>query len=516
MKLRNIFSIILCIILITGCGGEVKEENIESTEATTQAPREENYTASKGGTLRIPMKKPLTLNPLKNRDVTVDNTLKLIFEPLFNIDNNMDIVPNIAESMTIKGNTITIRVKDNIYWSDGKAIGADDVVYSLSVIKDNPEGIYSYVLYNVSDFEQTGDKTLNIYYEYPVGAAGYNMAFPIIPKHYYRNNSDADMKPVGCGSYTFSEYHLVDKMVLNATKGLNGEPYISTIEAVIMPDNETMISAFEGGMVDVLNLNAEDMGKVKSSLVENSTLYTTNRFEYIGFNTRREIFKTADLRQAMVYLMPIDNVIKGIYINHITKSLTPINPDSIHSKTAGVDTYENNASTANTLILASGLTKGDFSFKILVNSENTPRVETARMLSDAFNDYGMNTQVEAVTFEEYTKRLEEGSFDMYLGGTELTSNMNLAYLLGGEGSINFTGYKDEKMDSYISVVNASMDFNSYERALNELNKYISYELPIAGIGFKKNVIVCSKNVKGEITPIFNNYFYGINKWFIVK
>ncbi len=517
MKFRKFFSIIIAInLILTGCGAS-NTSDIETTETTSSeaVTQSKPLTPVKGGVLRLGMKKPDTLNPLKNKDVTVDSALKLIFEPLFNIDNNMELTPNIAESFSVEQNTVKIKVKDNITWSDGKAIGADDVVYSLGVIKDaDPDSIYKSALANVTDYSQTGDKTLEIYYKSPVGAVGYNLAFPIIPKHYYKGNSDGDMKPLGCGSYVFSEYKLSKSLVLKAGKGINGEPYISEIDISVMKDEQTLLDAVENNVIDAYSLNAENLGEIKGNITTSAKMYTSNQFEYAAFNTRKDIFSTSDLRKAMIYIMPFDNIIKGIYINNITKSLTPINPDSIHTKLTGVDTYSTDTSTANTLILASGLTKSDFSFKILVNSENKSRCESAKLISDAFNEYGMNTSVEKVDFEEYQKRLSQGDFDMYLGGTELNPNLNIEPLLGSEGAINFTGYKNSQTDDYINKVNSAADFENYEKALNELNKFISFDVPVAGIGFKKKVLVCSERIKGDVTPVFNNYYYNIKNWFI--
>ncbi len=521
MKFRKFFSIAVALsLMLTGCNTSVPDEQyseMTTGDAVSEEVEEENITPVKGGTLRLGMKRPDTLNPLNNKDVTVDSVLKLIFEPLFNIDNNMDLKPNIAESIDISGTTVKIKVKDNLTWADGKAIGADDVIYSLDVIKDaEADTIYKSALANVSDYRQTGDKTLEISYSAPVGAVGYNLAIPIIPKHYYRNNDDGDMTPLGCGSFELEEYKFSKELKLKATNGINGEPYISEIDVLIVKDDDTILDAVENNVIDACSINAENLGEIKGNITGSAKLYTSNQFEYAGFNTSKEIFETADLRKAMAYIMPVEDAIKGIYINNITQSLTPINPDSIYTNMAGVDTYSNDISTANTLILSSGLTKSQFSFTILVNSENKSRCETAKMLSDAFNEYGMNTSVEAVSFEEYQNRLAQRDFDMYLGGTELNPSLNLAALLGSSGAINFTGYADAQMDQYINNVNSAADFTSYEKALNELNKYISVEVPVVGIGFKKKALVFSEKIKGDITPLFNNCYYNINNWFITE
>lgn len=517
MKLKRISDLVTLFIafnlILTGCGS-VSETASNTTEITTDTVIEEVLTPVKGGTLRLCMKKPATLNPVKNNDVTVDNVLKLVFEPLFNINNNMELEPNIAESIEVNGKAVHIKIKDGLTWADGKAIGADDVLYTLDMIWDTPaDTIYKNALANVQSFEQTGDKTLSIYYTEPVGAVGYNLAIPVLPKHYYKSNENADMNPMGCGSFAFESYS-GKTLKLKASKGIKGEPYISDVTVEIIKDDETMIDAVENNVVDCLSLNAENMGAIKGNITSKAKMYTSNLFEYVGFNVRNDLFATSDLRKAMVHLMPLDNIVKGIYINNISKSITPVNPDNVYVNQKGVDTYDNDTSTANTLILASGLTKNDFSFKILVNNENKSRLESAKMISEAFNEYGMDTSVDAVSFEEYKKRLFDHDFDMYLGCTELTPTMNLAPLLGSNGYLNYSGYQNSQMDEYINRVDMSSDFASYETNINNLNKFISYEVPIVGIGFKKKALVCSDNIKGDITPVFGNCYYNINNWFL--
>lgn len=518
--LKNILPLVFAIVLsLSGCTRNIADYSGEdSTEITSDdiVIEDEDIDPVSGGELRIAMHTPSTLNPLENNDVTVDQVLKLIFEPLFNLDNNMTLQPNIAESYSISSNTLTIRVKDNIYWQDGKAIGADDVVYSLDVISDAPENsIYKDVLNNVESYSQTGDKTLNIRYKNGNSAALFSLDFPIIPKHYYRNSSSAENNPMGSGSFAFESYTRSNGLVLTGCKGLNGEPYISTIKAVNIDDNQTIINAFEGNIIDLVNLNLDELGTLRNNSSEKYYVYSDNQFEYAAFNTNREIFSTADLRRALVYLMPMDNIIKGIYINNISRSLSPINPESSYVDTTGIDNYNYNVDMANAFILASGLTKSDFSFTILVNSENSLRSEAAKILSNSFNEYGFNTSVEAVSFEEYRNRITEGDFDMYLGGIEFKENMDIWQFLSSQGSSNYTGYGNTTMNTYISAANSAANAEEYTKAINDLNSFLYSEVPVAGFGFVKNVLVTNNKVKGDIAPIYGNVYSNICNWFIL-
>jgi ABC-type transport system substrate-binding protein len=68
-----------------------------------------------------------------------DKTISgLIFRGLFKYDNFGSLVPDLAESWEISDNetVYTIKLKDKQYWSDGKKIGADDLIYTAFKVSD--------------------------------------------------------------------------------------------------------------------------------------------------------------------------------------------------------------------------------------------------------------------------------------------------------------------------------------------------------------------------------------------
>ena len=239
MKLRIISLIVACTMIFTACGTEkATENNSVQTEEKTVSP-------TTGGTMTIAMHKPETLNPIKNRDNTVDKVLRLIYEPLFVVNENMQVVPNLAESYTINGNTVTLKLKSGVKWDDGTNLTASDVTYTLSQLEDAElDTIYKSCAENITSYSKVDNNTIKISYSKGLGSVGYSLCFPVIPKHYYNSNKADEMKPVGNGSYKFDNYTLVKEMNLSASStGLNGSPYISKINVKIMPDADTEFQA---------------------------------------------------------------------------------------------------------------------------------------------------------------------------------------------------------------------------------------------------------------------------------
>lgn len=512
MKLRAISVLIACCLLFGGCGNEgssESNENIPVQTSQTQKP-------VTGGTMTLSMHKPETLNPIENRDNTVDKVLRLIYEPLFVVGDGMQVVPNLAESYSVSGNTVTLKLKQGVKWEDGNDVTADDVIYTLRQIeKAEPDTIYKSCSENITSYSKVDNLTVKISYSKGLGSVGYSLCFPVIPKHYYNGNAAEDMKPVGNGSYKFVSYELVKEMKLTASvTGLNQTPYITNINVEIMSDTQTEIQALEAEVIDAMTLDINSLGSLSTELSNNGVEFPTNQFEFIGFNIQNDMFSNVSVRQGLAHLIPREDIINDIYINKMTESVTPLNPDNAYTSKVGEDTYEYDANLANTLVSAGGKGFGSFNFSILVNSENSARVESARLISEAFNSVGMNTNVEAVSFSDYTERLKNGDFEMYIGGVRLKENMDIMCLAGSSGNINYGKYADVNMDKLIGDCTSAISEEGYKAALNELNKYISSQLPIIGIGFKSEILVTNDRIKGEKTPSVNNIYGSVYKWYI--
>lgn len=515
-KWSEIFMCVLLLFTLVGCQGEKTTEVAGEKKTTLQGP---SAVTAKRDTLRLSMGKPATLNPLENTDVSVDRVLRLMFEPLFVENQNMEVVPNLAESYTVsdKGKSVAIKLRSGLKWDNGNAITADDIVYSVNFLQKAADNvIYKDSVRQVKNCYKQDNLTAVINYSQPVGGVGYSLCFPIVSKHYYNSGTGSSMKPVGNGLYKFSDYTLVKEMNLTASRNFNTSPLIPKVKVIITDDEKTSLNALEHNVIDAMAVDTALLGSISSDMAANSAIYSTNKFEFLGLNLKKNIFADINARQALAHILPGDEIVDNVYINRATKSITPVNPSNSNVSGIGVDTYEYNETTANTLILACGLTKSDFAFTILVNDDNSQRKKTAEIISKIYNQNGLKTKVEAVPFDTYAKRIAEGDYDAFVGGVELRGNNDLSSLLMSSATaenngLNYFGYSDANMDRLIGLASSSADTDSYKTALNELNKYCSSQLPLLGICFKNEALV-TNNITGLKTPSKGNVFGNMYQW----
>ena len=534
MKIYKGFLIIFIFFILVGCQNKnklveqpINENNsIDKTEEISIEQTAENIktkTPVEGGELILSMRMPKTLNPLINEDVTVDSILKLIFEPLFIIDSEtLKPIPNLVSSYSISedGMSVYINMRDDIYWHDGTQVTAKDVVFSLDTIKATPTSLYTNALNKVSSYSSKGNQVI-INYTEPYSFFIYNLCFPIIPSSYYKNNLDIEnsksLKPVGSGSFKYSSYRLANELILEKTTSFKGTPYINSIKVIITPDNETDLYAFEKNVINSITIDFSNWGNLNYKREKISTGITSNNFEYLGFNFEKDIFKNIELRKAIAYAIPKDEIIKNIYLNNGQKTITPINPKSFLAYSE-IESYDYSIQKSIEALGKANLTKEMTNFNILVNEENNERVETAELIQKRLSQIGLNTTVVKKTFEEYKKDLESGNFDMFLAGIDFGIIPNLqSFLMSsgtGQDGINYQNFKDERMDFLLGNMYKSISEEAFIKSAIDMQQYFAEQLPVVGIFFKDQILLTDYTVKGDKKPNIYNQFNNIEKWYI--
>lgn len=531
MKLKKFLLLFVILSLLSGCtsntaSNTVNDEKTDNADSlNTENKQDISAVPVSGGTLNMSMRPPKTLNPLINEDYTVDNVLKLVFEPLFTIDSNQKIVPAVASDYSVSpdGLTLTVNIRSGLNWHDGKAVTADDVVFSLDTIKSAPEGsLYKNALDYVVSYSAVGSNTVLITYSSVYSPGIYNLCFPIIPKHYYANNlaldSTASFNPIGNGNYKFVSYKVVREMILEKTSNYKGNPYIDNVCVKVIPDRETELYAFEQSVTDVITVDVSEWGKFSTAKEFNPVSIDSNNFEFLGFNFNNALLSNINLRQAVAYAVPIDEIVENIYLGNAVPSITPINPNSWYSgDNENTASYPYSLTMAGQFISKTGFTSEQLTFSILVNEENNERTESAVIIANALNHIGMNVTVNKQPFESYKQLIDNNEFDMFIGGVNFSKTPDFRPFLSStaqETGINYFNYSDEQMDNLLYQSVSTVGDENFAYSMNELKKYLSVSLPCVGIAFKDSIVMTDSKIQGTKQPTIYNSLNNINEWYI--
>ncbi len=254
-----------------------------------------------------------SLNPLFASTNSEKTLSRLLFSGLTVSDSSGHIGNALASSVRSDGTgkIWTVRLKENLKWSDGEPLTADDVLFTANLLK-NPvvSSVYSSNLSGVS-VRVDGDK---IIFELPASYSEFASAldFPILPKHILENSDPATLldsafssAPVSSGAFTYNATQAVGTsgetvVYLAANKNYyQGTPRISSFVVHAYLTEEDIKEALKAGVISATaELLPTDAEEVSSKLVyEKQT--TINSGVYLFFNTKSGALKSKNARKAI-------------------------------------------------------------------------------------------------------------------------------------------------------------------------------------------------------------------------
>ena len=219
---------------------------------------------------------PRTLNPISVDSDSYSNSIVLrnVFETLFYYDLDYDGVklkPVLAESMETSedGLEITVTLKEDIRFSDGAPVTADDVIFTYETIMDpgiDAEDLRGYYA-NITDVIKIDERTvkflLSEVYWKTVESIG---VFEVLPKHIYRYDDPAEFnnmrsEPVGSGPYVFEKWDVGQQLVLRRNENYWGEnPKIKKVVYRFITNTVAGLQALRAGQVDILIPEPDQFG----------------------------------------------------------------------------------------------------------------------------------------------------------------------------------------------------------------------------------------------------------------
>lgn len=263
---------------------------------------------------------PKTFNPCNSKDNTSSSMAGLMYDGLVTTDPRTgEVIPQLAKSFSIEGNTYTINLRHGIKWSDGKPITADDVIYTYKEIVFAGLGNTAtrdmmMIGGKLPVLEKIDDYTVKFTTSKPFAPFLRMLSYQIVPKHYFKPYSDkgesvfnAFLSPntnpkeiVTNGAFRLKEYVAAQRVVFERNPDyykintLNEKlPYLDKLVYLIVGDTNNEILKFEAKEIDVLAIRGSNVARYKlKEPTSDYTIYnlgadTGTMFLVINLNNRK-------------------------------------------------------------------------------------------------------------------------------------------------------------------------------------------------------------------------------------
>ncbi len=497
----------------TGDANDVQTEN----GASENSSRAEESNSFSIGVVGID-----TWNPLLTQSVTVKEAMELVYDTLFEVNEQHQAVPVLASDYSISpdGRTVTVNLKPDVVWHGGGSFDSYDVVYTVNLIMSGATNLGN-ALADVAACERAGTNSVKFTLHRSVPDFVSLLTFPIIK---YKTSMDynASTPPNGTGPYSFYGKVGTDKYLLTAFNAYhNGKAAVDTVNIIEAPDMEKYKLMFEASEIDLITDNTVDIVNSMPRGNIKTISYISDKMTYLGFNTASSVLSTSATRKGISNLVDRDGIVSAVLYSKGKAAKIPINPESYlyydTSESFGIDyeeaysEFESDGWTAQEMGFtrtANGVEQA-LSVILLVNSDDATKLRTAEKIKEGLERFGVKVILDKQPYDAYEAKLNAHNFDLVLGEIHLAANNDLTPLTGAG---NYFSYVNENVNTLIAQSGMTSDTAAKQQLFINLGEQLSADMPFAPLYFASGCVISGNKIKSGIEPTVSSDYRAANLW----
>lgn len=440
------------------------------------------------------------MNPYVTADFTNRTLFGLLYQGLFSTDMKYQPTPILCSGYTVSKDMKTYEFRlEKATFSDGSVLTADDVVASLLAAKEGM--VYKGRFTHVQEISATPEGNVVIKMNIPYENLPILLDVPIV-----KAGQVKEACPIGTGPYVMASamtgMQLVrrDNWWCDAALQVTA-PYIPLIKA----ESPAQIrDAFEFSTVGLVNTDPGSDTYVDYRCDYELWNCENGIFLYLGCNDESEVFSVPEVRQALTHAINRDALVETLYRGFAQSATLPASPDSPYYNVALASQYGYQAEKFANAVEAAEL-KGK-EIKLLVKQDDSRRVRTAKAIAKMLTDCGLVVELKELGGEAYLNALRLSQYDLHLGQTTLSPNMDLSAFFFVQGALNFGGMSDAGIFAICQEALANRG-NYYT-----LHKMVMEDAMLCPILFRSYAVYAKRGLVSEITPARDQiFFYTLGK-----
>ena len=387
----------------------------------------------------------------------------LIQSTLVRTNKELEIENDLATeySCSEDGLTWTVKIRDDVKFTDGEALTAADVAFTYNNCRE---------LSTVNDFTMlkdavaVDDTTVEFHMNEPYSIWPYTMAIVgIVPEHAY--SESYGQNPIGSGRYIMKQWDKGQQVIFEANPDYYGDaPKIKKLTILFMEEDAALAAAM-AGQADV----AHTAASYSDQEIDGYSLFRVETVDNRGFNLPASVPEekdgitygnalTADVnvRRAINLAIDRDEMIQNVLNGYGTKAYSVCDKMPWYNEEA-VTEYDLDAAKA--LMDEAGWKEGEDGIRekdgmkaemtLMFSNGDSVRQALAEDTANQLKELGISVKTEGVGWDTAYDRAQGEPLMWGWGAHTPMELYNIYHTIKDSGSAEYSPYANETVDKYM-------------------------------------------------------------------
>ncbi len=457
-----------------------------------------------------------------------------LFNGLVQLDDSLNIKPDIAKRWTISENALTysFTLRDDVYFhkhelfgnDSTRAVTASDFEYSFNRLLD-PEVASPgrWVLNYVDSFRAENDSVFNITLKQPFPAflGLLSMKYcSVVPREaidFFKNDFRAN--PIGTGPFRFKRWEENIKLVFRRNpnyyeKDMNGAqlPYLEAVAITFLPEKQSEFLQFIQGNIDFLNsLDASykdelltTQGTLQPKYKEKVNIIVAPYLntEYLGLYMESEAMEMQSdyVRKAINYGFDRQKMIQYLRNNIGTPAVNGFIPKGLPGFMA-MDGYSYQPEKAKGLIDQFKKETGIAAPEISISTDAN-YVDLCEYIQRELQKTGLTVNIDVIPPSTLRQSKATGKLDTFRASwiadyPDAENYLSLFYSKNfTPNGPNYTHFKNAQFDSWYEAASREIDIKKRHDLYRKMDSLVMAKAPVVPLYYDQSIRFTQKNVHG--------------------